>query len=180
LEQVTTIQDELVLRLRNKDQQAFSQMYYQYSTSLLGVISRVLDNDLELARDVLQESMVKIWNNITSYDSSKGTLFTWMLNICRNMAIDKTRSRMYKNQQKSQSIDTNPMLENYLQDIPKPETIGLKKMLELLDPSQREVVDAVYLMGYTHVEAAEKLSIPLGTVKTRLRNAILELRKYFN
>ena len=139
-----------------------------------------MNNDQELAKDVLQEAMVKIWNNISSYDAAKGTLFTWMLNICRNMAIDKTRSKNYRNQQMNQSFDANPVLENNLQEIPKPETIGMKKILEKLDPAQREVVDAVYMLGYTHAEASKKLNIPLGTVKTRLRNAIQELRKYFN
>ncbi len=180
LEEITTFREDWVSRLQNGDQRAFTQLYYNYSNTFLGIISRIVKDDQELAKDILQEAMVKIWNNIATYDSSRGTIFTWMLNICRNMAIDKTRSKLYRNQQLNQSFDVNPVLENRLQDLPKPETIGVKKMLELLDPSLREVVDAVYLMGYTHAEASEKLNIPLGTVKTRLRNAIIELRKYFN
>jgi RNA polymerase sigma-70 factor (ECF subfamily) len=96
------------------------------------------------------------------------------------MAIDKTRSKQYRNQQLNQSFEFNPLLENRMQDTPSTDTIGVKKMLQLLDPALREVVDAVYMLGYTHAEASEKLNIPLGTVKTRLRNALIELRKYFN
>lgn len=155
-------------------------MYYQYSNSLLGVIAMIMNHDMELARDVLHESMVKIWNNISSYDSSNGSLFTWMINICRNTAMDNIRSGMFKNQQEIQSVDVYPMPETFLGDIPKPETTGLQKMTEMLDLSHREVVDAVYLPGYTTTEAAEKPGIPLGTLKTRMRKDIIELRKYFD
>jgi RNA polymerase sigma factor (sigma-70 family) len=180
LEQLTTFRDDWVSRLQKRDQAAFTQLYYNYSNTFLGIISRIVKNDNELAKDILQEAMVKIWNNIESYDSSRGTIFTWMLNICRNMAIDKTRSKLYRNEQLNQSLEMNPILESRMQDTPITETIGVKKMLEMLDPSLRDVVDAVYIMGYTHAEASEKLNIPLGTVKTRLRNALIELRKYFN
>jgi RNA polymerase sigma-70 factor (ECF subfamily) len=180
LAQLTTFREEWVSRLQKRDQDAFTQLYYNYSNTFLGIISRIVKDDEELAKDILQEAMVKIWNNIETYDPSRGTIFTWMLNICRNMAIDKTRSKQYRNQQLNQSFEFNPLLENRMQDTPSTDTIGVKKMLQLLDPALREVVDAVYMLGYTHAEASEKLNIPLGTVKTRLRNALIELRKYFN
>lgn len=180
LEQLTTFREDWVSRLKKRDQVAFTELYYNYSNTFLGIISRIVKDDEELAKDILQEAMVKIWNNIESYDSTRGTIFTWMLNICRNMAIDKTRSKLYRNQQLNQSFEMNPVLESRMQDAPSMETIGVKKMLETLDPSLREVVDAVYMMGYSHAEASEKLNIPLGTVKTRLRNALIALRKNFN
>jgi RNA polymerase sigma-70 factor (ECF subfamily) len=170
----------MVFRLRNGDEAAFTLLYRQYANALLGIICKVLDGDIELSKEVLQEGMLKVWKNINSYDSTKGTLFTWMLNICRNMAIDKTRSRSFKNQQKNESMDAKAWLENKFQYQPQPETIGVVKMLDILQPSQREVVDTIYMLGYSHSEAAERLQIPVGTVKTRLRSAILELRKHFN
>ena len=174
------IQADLVYRLQQKDEKAFAMLYKNYGQALLNIVKKVLHDDAELSRDVLQEAMVKIWNNIQTYDASKGTLFTWMLNICRNMAIDKTRSKDFKNQSRNQSFDLVSFLQENHNENPKPELIGVSKMLNVLSPEQRVVVDTVYMLGYSHSEAAEKLNLPVGTVKTRLRNAILELKKQFN
>ncbi len=174
------IQAELVYRLQQKDEKAFAEVYKNYGQALLNIIKKVLNDDGELARDVLQESMVKIWNNIPSYDAGKGTLFTWMLNICRNMAIDKTRSRDFKNQSRNLGFDLVSFIQESHNESPKPELIGVKKMLDVLNEEQRQVVDTVYLLGYSHSEAAEKLNLPVGTVKTRLRSALALLKKQYN
>lgn len=178
LGQALTFQHELVARLKARDEQAFAEMYRNYSNAFISIIRKITNDDIELAKDILQESMVKIWNNIGMYDAGKGTLFTWMLNVCRNMAIDKLRSKDYKNQAKNNSLDVSEEFGYQPSVSPNPNTIGVKKMLELLDSNHRDVVDVVYMKGYSHAEAAEVLNIPVGTVKTRLRNAIIELRKY--
>jgi RNA polymerase sigma-70 factor (ECF subfamily) len=174
------IQATLVLRLQQKDEQAFAMVYKNYGQALLNVIRKVLNDDGETARDVLQEAMLKIWNNIHTYDAGKGTLFTWMLNVCRNMAIDKTRSKDFKNQSRNQSFDLVSFVKESQQVSPNPETIGVNKMLQVLNNEQRQVVNTVYMLGYSHSEAAEKLNLPVGTVKTRLRSAIMELKKQFS
>ena len=166
-----------MLALQNRDEQAMSFLYDRYSKALFNVIYRLVDNQ-EMSEDVLQESFVKIWNNIGQYDVTKGTLFTWMLNVCRNNAIDKTRSREFKNNAKNQSMDSSVNMEQHRTEF-NPETLGLKTITEKLKPEQKEIVDLVYFNGFTHVEVAEKLDLPLGTVKTRLRAAITELRTYF-
>ncbi|PWU03343.1 MAG: RNA polymerase subunit sigma-70 [Bacteroidetes bacterium] len=153
-------------------------LYSNYSNALLGIIRKIVNDDLELAKDILQEAMVKIWNNVNGYESSKGTLFTWMLNICRNLAIDRTRSRDFKNQSKNISFNDQGTEVDEMTDEFKADTIGVKKLLNVLSPEQKQVVDAVYMLGYTHSEAAARLKLPVGTVKTRLRSAIMELRKY--
>jgi RNA polymerase sigma-70 factor (ECF subfamily) len=179
LGQALTFQADLVTRLKARDEAAFAEMYRNYSNAFISIISKVTNGDIEAAKDILQEAMVKIWKNIDSYDTGKGTLFTWMLNISRNTAIDRLRSKDFKNQLKNRSLET-PQGQAYQPAISlNPETIGVKKMLEKLDSSHRDVVDVVYMMGYSHAEAAEVLDIPLGTVKTRLRNAIIELRKQY-
>jgi RNA polymerase sigma factor (sigma-70 family) len=172
-----TFQADLVSRLKARDEAAFAEMYRNYSNAFISIISKITNGDVEVAKDVLQEAMVKIWNNMQQYDAAKGTLFTWMMNVCRNMAIDKLRSKDYKNQAKNRSMDASQDLGYQPSVSLNPETIGVKKMLESLDVNHRDVVDVVYMMGYSHAEAAEVLNIPLGTVKTRLRNAIIELRK---
>lgn len=179
LGQALTFQADLVTRLKAREEAAFAEMYRNYSNAFISIISKITNGDVEAAKDILQEAMVKIWNNIHMYDSGKGTLFTWMMNISRNTAIDRLRSKDFKNQLKNRSLET-PQGQAYQPAISlNPETIGVKKMLEKLDSSHRDVVDVVYMMGYSHAEAAEVLDIPLGTVKTRLRNAIIELRKQY-
>ena len=179
LGQALTFQADLVTRLKARDEAAFGEMYRNYSNAFISIISKITNGDVEAAKDILQEAMVKIWNNIHMYDSGKGTLFTWMMNISRNTAIDRLRSKDFKNQLKNRSLET-PQGQAYQPAVSlNPETIGVKKMLEKLDSSHRDVVDVVYMMGYSHAEAAEVLDIPLGTVKTRLRNAIIELRKQY-
>src|ERR1700712_777553 len=151
-----------------------------YSSSLFGVISRII-NDTAISEDVLQETFVKIWNSFSSYSTEKGRLFTWMVNIARNLAIDKIRSKDFKNQNKNQDIENNvTFIDGQRNTVYKPELLGIKELVETLKPEQKSILDLVYFKGYTHVEAAEELGIPLGTIKTRLRMAIIELRKYFN
>ena len=160
--------------LQQQSTQALKLLYERYSAALFGVIARMVNDD-NLAEDILQESFLKIWNNATSYEASKGRLFTWMLNICRNAAIDKMRSKGYKAKKKTSSEEAIVYEDNLYQDI-KPELIGIKDLVMKLKPEWKEIVDLVYFNGYTHQEASEELNIPLGTVKTRLRNAILHLR----
>lgn len=169
---------ELISALRNKEERAMTVLYDNYSKALFNVIYRIVENQ-EMSEDVLQESFIKIWNNIVHFDGTKGTLFTWMLNICRNGAIDKLRSKEFKTLLKNQSIDANVSLSHHRTEF-NPETLGLKTITEKLKPEQKIIVDLIYFNGYTHLETAEKLDLPLGTVKTRLRAAIIELRNYFN
>ena len=170
-------EEELVLLLQRQDQQAFAYLYDNYAPALNGVIFRLVA-DKALSEDILQDAFIKIWNNFTSYDKTKGRLFTWMLNLTRNLAIDTLRSKGYKKQTKI-SGDENSV--NNLQDaslgIDRFDVIGLRKQLANLKPDQRLVIDLAYFSGFTQDEIAKQIGIPLGTVKTRMRTAILELRK---
>ncbi|RZK66756.1 MAG: sigma-70 family RNA polymerase sigma factor, partial [Pedobacter sp.] len=134
--------------------------------------------DVELANDVLQEVFVNIWRKVESYDSIKGRLFTWMLNIARNASIDVLRSKSYQNSQKNQSITDHPVFESEGNSSQlNVDNIGVRKVLEKLKPEQRILVELAYFKGYTHEEIAEITSTPLGTVKTRIRNALIHLRE---
>jgi RNA polymerase sigma-70 factor (ECF subfamily) len=104
-----------------------------------------------------------------------------MVNIARNLAIDKIRSKDFKNQNKNQEIENNvTFIDEQRSTAYKPELMGVKDLVQTLKPEQKSIIDLVYFKGYTHVEAAEELGIPLGTIKTRLRMGIQELRKHFN
>lgn len=163
--------------LKARNEKALRALYDHYSAALYGVIFRIV-NDKETAEDVLQESFVKIWNNASFYDASRGRLYTWLLNIARNSAIDKTRSKGFRNEGQVRSI------EDFVYNVDKQHNhatatdhIGLKKVVESLKPEQQQLIDLLYFGGYTQTEAAEELGIPLGTVKTRVKAAITRLRE---
>lgn len=166
--------------LRNREKIAIEALYDMYSASLFGVISRIVIDE-PTAEDVLQETFLKIWNSFSGYSPEKGRLFTWMVNIARNLAIDKIRSKDFKNQNKNQELENNvTFIDEQKNTVYKPELLGIKDLVETLKPEHKSILDLVYFKGYTHVEAADELQLPLGTVKTRLRMAIQQLRKHFN
>lgn len=171
----TYTEKELIALLKQRDQRAFSYLYDNYSGALYGIVLQILENT-ELANDVLQEVFINIWRKIETYDPAKGRLYTWMLNIARNASIDQLRSKNYQNSQKNQSIPENVdgLAGSSIQM--SVDSIGLKKMLEKLKMEQRVLIELAYFKGYTHEEIAEMEDMPLGTVKTRIRNALIQLR----
>jgi RNA polymerase sigma-70 factor (ECF subfamily) len=162
----------LVALLKEKDNQGFTYLYDNYSGALYGVIKQIVI-DPELANDVLQEAFVNIWRRIDTYDPSRGRLFTWMLNISRNAAIDKIRSKSFQ-----QSLMQQPVDGEYIQASIKPgiDDFGLRKVIFKLKDEQRLLIDLSYFQGYTHEQIAKALNIPLGTVKTRIRTALTQLK----
>lgn len=174
----TYTEQELVLLLRNRNNQAFNYLYDNYSGALYSIILQIIQEN-ELASDVLQEVFVNIWRKMESYDASKGRLFTWMLNIARNASIDTLRSKSYQNSKKNQELPDNVHSGSSGQITQmNVDNIGLRKTLEKLKPEHRILIELAYFKGYTHEEIAEIEGIPLGTVKTRIRNSLLQLREY--
>jgi RNA polymerase sigma-70 factor (ECF subfamily) len=169
-------EEALVVALQRRDRSALEYLYDHYSGALLGVITRIIKKE-ELAEEILQDVFLKIWDRIDTYDAAKGKLFTWMLNIARNQAIDKTRSKEFTKGKKTDDI------ENIVSKVDKREFtelkvegIGLQEVLQNLPEEQRFVIDHHYLKGYTQAEMSEEFNLPLGTVKTRMRLAMKELR----
>lgn len=169
---LTYEEHELVASLRSKEEEAFSYLYEHYSGALYGVIKQIVV-DAELSNDVLQETFVNIWRRMESYDETKGRLFTWMLNIARNAAIDKTRSKGFQQSQRQIPLDGEAIQPSVRPGI---DDYGLKKLILKLKDEQRLLIDLSYFQGYTHEQIATALHIPLGTVKTRIRSALTQLR----
>ncbi len=151
-------------------------MYDNYSGALYGVIFRIVQSE-EVAADVLQATFVKIWSKIAQYDREKSTIFTWMLNIARNSAIDQYRKTKRESESPIQRFDNSVSnVESDSLDI-KTNSIGLTEVIAKLNPDYQLVLEYLYFKGYTQQELSEELNIPLGTVKTRARSALIELRK---
>ena len=167
-------EQELVAALKRKERKALEYLYDHYSEALYGVIFQIIQND-PLAEDALQESFVKIWKKIESYDQSKGRLFTWLLRISRNTAIDLLRSKHQKVAKyeldsplsQSEKIQTESIATDH---------IGLGDLLTHMKQEHRILMEYIYFKGYSQSETAKHLNIPLGTVKTRTRLALNYLR----
>lgn len=172
-------EEELVSLLKRKDAGAYSLLYDNYSAALFGVISKVVSAE-EIAEDILQDVFVKIWKNIENYDASKGRLFTWMLNIARNASIDYARSKQSKMDGKLRDLENSRYEVNKLNSFQNnTDFIGVKEQVSKLKEDHRVLIDMLYFEGYTQEDAAKELNIPLGTVKTRVRAAIVKLRETF-
>lgn len=170
-------EEELILLLKTGDQSAFSYLYDNYAGALNTVICKLI-SDQHLAEDILQEAFVKIWNNFSSYDATKGRLFTWMLNITRNLTIDTIRSKGYKSQAKIQNSDIAvTTVNNNSNENDKFDALGLREQTMQLKEEQKKVIDLAYFGGFTQEEISKTLGIPLGTVKTRIRSGISVLKK---
>lgn len=167
---------DLVKGLKAKNPASLDYLYDHYSAAMYGIITRVVKNE-DVAEEVLQDVFLKIWDKIESYDASKGKLFTWMLNIARNQAIDKTRSKEISKGRKTDDIDNLVgRIDKADYGEQKVDSIGLAEVLIKLPEEQRFVIEKLYLEGYTQSEVAEEFNIPLGTVKTRTRMGMIELR----
>ncbi len=168
-------EEQLVVLLNGQNNDAFNYLYDHYSGALFTIITQIVP-DKDTAGDVLQEVFINIWKKINTYDAAKGRLFTWMLNIARNAAIDKIRSRGYRDTQRNQPLPDGENSSMPVSSNPSVSDVGLKKLLTKLNGESRKLIDLSYFQGYTHEEIAKILGIPVGTVKTRIRTAIIQLR----
>jgi len=169
---------ELIEKLKNQDTEAFSLLYDNYSSALYGIINTIVKDD-EVAQDILQDVFMKIWKGVALYKREKGTLFTWMLNIARNTSIDNLRSKNKKYEIRNIENDVYTVDKNHNTTL-NTDTLGVKQAVSKLKLEHKEMIDLVYFGGYTQDEIAKEMNMPLGTVKTRVRAALIELRKLFH
>lgn len=134
----------------------------------------------QVAEELLQDVFVKIWKNINRYEPGKAALFTWMVSIARNTCIDHLRSKQHKNESLTfTGIPENAPEFSLNEEANHSLNKDIFKLSQRLDEKYREVIDLLFVLGYSQKEAAEKLNIPLGTVKTRSRAALNQLRNMF-
>ena len=172
----TLLEKHIVELLQERNEKAISLLYEHYGDTLYGVAHKVV-RDEEMAQDVLQESFVKIWKKSDSYDSSKAKLFTWLFRITRNTAIDKLRSTNTKTDKEIQ-MDVSDVYNLGIESI-RPEFLDVRENLEKIEPKYQIVLEALFFQGMTQQEASEELDIPLGTIKSRLKIGLRELKKIY-
>jgi RNA polymerase sigma factor (sigma-70 family) len=169
-------EERLVRELKQRCSRAFSLLYDHYSEALLGVITQVV-KDKQLAQDIFQDSFIKVYHKIDLFDAERGRLFTWLINIARHTAFDHIRKNrnvveMQFNEFSLQIVDKKHQVLQTNTD-----SIGLTELIYVLPKDTVSIFELIYFGGYTHIEVAETLGIPLGTVKTKVRKGLEDLRK---
>lgn len=171
-------QDELLGMVAEGDQAAFGELYDQMSPRVFGLVRRLLIDHAQ-SEEVTQEIFLEIWQSATRYDSSKGGASSWIMTMAHRRAVDRVRAS-----QSSRDRDTKIGIRDYSPDYDNvSETVQVrieherveKAMLRLTE-LQRQAVSLAYYGGYSHSEVAALLSVPIGTVKTRLRDGMIRLR----
>lgn len=173
------IELEITALLQKGDQQAISLLYRHYSAALFGIVSRMIPSK-ELAEEVLQDVFIKIWDNADKFDPQKGRLFTWLAQISRNAAFDKLRTAGFRRSKQTDTLGDDVYNSVSLSEEAQIEDSGLRNVINKLDKKKRLIIDLAYFLGYSQSEIAEELNIPLGTVKSRMRVAVSELRTLLN
>ena len=174
---ISPIEKEIVTLLERGDKKAITLLYDNYADALYGVIKKIIADD-DTAQDVLQESFIKIWRYSKKYDSDKAKLFTWLYRIAYNTAIDKVRSQKNKDGKEVQMEASN--VYKISADELNQDVLDIKKHLGSLDEKYQIVINALFFEGMTQQEASEELDIPLGTIKSRLKIGLRELKKIYN
>ncbi|NAS11889.1 RNA polymerase sigma factor [Poritiphilus flavus] len=160
-------------RLRNGEKDALYSLYDKYSGALYGVILRMCKRE-DLANDILQDTFVKIWQKIGTYDSQKGKFYTWAYRIAKNTTLNALR----KTDNLIQTEDLN-VYDNKSAELTKPDYTALNGILKKLEPHHRRALELVYFQGLTHREAHEEMGVPLGTFKSYVRQALKQLRQRY-
>ncbi len=153
----------------------FNSIYLNYRKSLLSEIKKIVKEE-ELANDLCQEVFIKAWNNMYQYSLEKGTIYTWLVTIARNHCRDHFRSKAFKKKQNTCTID------NICPSTIKLESFDLihhdiTQLLAQLSFEQKEIIELLFIEGFTQSEVALMKGMPLGTVKTKSRNAICKLKE---
>ena len=173
---------ELMRRIKGREEEALAELYDLYNRLLYGLIISIVKKREE-AEDVLQEVFITIWEKASTFNEDKGNVYSWIITLTRNKAIDRIRSKGYKTQQKaSQDVDApefslegdnfDPLETTIFSD----RTELVRKALTEIPDKQSEVLKIAYYSGMTQQEISDKLKIPLGTVKTRMRQGMLKLK----
>lgn len=169
--------DQLIEKFQQKDINAFETLYNMYSDSMHGVIYNIV-RDHHIAEEVMHDVFIKVWQKSDTYSRQKGRFFTWILNISRNAAIDKTRSKNFKTSK--QNLDANffvDIIESSDDLNSKTDAIGIKSFVSKLSKTCKDLIELLYFKGFTQSEASKTLEMPIGTIKTRNRSCIKTLRQ---
>jgi len=154
------------------DKHAFSTLYQQTSGKLFAISLNMLSNRAH-AEEVLQDAFIKIWHNASEYNSSKGTVISWMISIVRYRSLDALR---YNKVRKEQTMGDDDF-DIQSVDINYDENTKLVNCIEQLEPQQKQAIHLAYYKGLSHSELVDHIESPLGTVKSWIRRGLTQLQR---
>ena len=172
---------QLMQRIAQRDAKALRELYGKFSKALYNVIYGIVKGK-EDAEEILCEVFQQVWEKAPGYDAGKGSVYTWMLTMARNRAIDRIRSKAYKGAKATDGVedmDDMAASESYNQldaVVLSERAAQVKQALARISPEQRKVLETAYFEGSSQSEIAERLGVPLGTVKSRVRDGMKALQ----
>lgn len=169
---------ELIDLIKRGDKEALREIYSRFSQAVYNMAFRML-RDREDAEEVVQEIFLQVWNKAQTYERGRGAVSTWIINIARSRSIDKLRTLGYRDKNTEldeEKLNSNTDFSRILEDREEKNNV-IFQALSALPENQRAVIELVYFEGFTHVEAAEQLKEPVGTIKTRLRLGVIKLKE---
>jgi len=172
---------DMLHRIQNGDETGLADLYDRYGQLLNGFVTRILRSVVE-AEELVQEIFLQVWKKGDAYQENKGTVYTWLMTLTRNRAIDRLRSKDFKNHVDQIDVSTLMLAAEPQSSNPQTRTIMgedrqlVNGVLQQLSVDQQQVIALAYYEGFSQSEIAEKLNIPLGTVKSRIRNGLITMR----
>ena len=171
----------ILRRIVQGEESALADLYDRYSQLLYSLSMRIL-RSVEEAEDTVQEVFMQVWNKGSAYERSKGTVYTWIVTMMRNRSIDRLRSKGFRNSFQLLDVSTLMLSSDSPSSNPHAESVAnehrqiIVGSLRQLNAEQQQVLALAYYEGYTQSEIAEKLKVPLGTVKSRMRKGLITMR----
>lgn len=159
---ISTHEDQrLAVSVKQGNVQAFGMLYDKYAPALLGIIKRIVDNE-QLADEILKSTFVKVWQQVAAYNASQISLFTWLINLARQTAVEETKPAQVKNPQDNKAVYDD-------------KKYGINNNLYSTGQNQRSAFDLLFYAGLSSIEAAEQLHITVAELKNNIRMKIKKL-----
>jgi len=170
--------EALLAKCAGGDQAAFAELYDQTAPRVFGLVKRLL-RDHAQSEEVTQEIFLEVWQSATRYEPGRGSAVSWMLTMAHRRAVDRVRASQSSRDRDTQVgiRDFAPGFDSVAENVEiRLESERVEKAMERLAELQRQAVSLAYFRGLTHSEVASLLKVPVGTVKTRLRDGMIRLR----
>ena len=168
--------------MENDDSRAFAVLYDRHSRSAYSLAYRMM-GEKQSAEDLVQEVFLRVWRSTASYRAERGSVRTWILSIVHHRGVDQLRSSSSRRRTQDKveaSAQTSQPSEAFSETWRNSQRDEVRRALETLPPEQLRVLELAYFSGYTHVEIADLLDLPLGTVKGRMRLGLKKIKSYFD
>ncbi len=170
---------DVAAQLQNGDASAIDSLYERYGRLAYGLALRIL-NDRAAAEDVVQDAFLGVWRNAAIFDASRGSLRNWLLSIVHNRAIDRLRgTARVRTEAPLDTVDRAAEVPDVWRSVATNlERKEIREAFQSLPDAQRQTLELAYFGGYTHVEIAKRMEVPLGTVKGRMRIGLEKMRTF--